>query len=325
MTSTFFAGKSKSIVQTQELAVMQHNGNNTTAPEEEGYLEAMAKVNASDSYEEVSTSPMVSENAEIDNMRTKRLQTLKDVVRQARIRKSAAANHVFRVPELLELILAHLPFTDLIKLQRLDTGWRDVITTSPTIQEQIFRRPLHIKEEQLEEGEILVPDWNPITCLGTQILKGPSTWYEEDYRVVDEKSQHYLKQQKNSLHSMFLTQPPEKELEIHAEWVYDGGTNTGKIHESAPTTIMNPSGLTFEDLAIAINEPNLEWKPSSYWQGRSERGLIAGKTIGYRRILSICPKNRWEWIRDNVSLQERMRGTGGWNIVFGKVSFQMML
>ncbi|GME22633.1 f-box domain protein [Neofusicoccum parvum] len=54
----------------------------------------------------------------------------------------AGRDQVFRTPELLELILLHLPMRDLLLAQRVCQTFRTLVRTSPTLQQALFFKPL---------------------------------------------------------------------------------------------------------------------------------------------------------------------------------------
>ena len=49
-----------------------------------------------------------------------------------------ASSRAYKIPELLELILMHLPAVELLKFQRINSTWRDVIRESSALQEKLF-------------------------------------------------------------------------------------------------------------------------------------------------------------------------------------------
>ncbi|MCJ1452028.1 hypothetical protein MMC28_002368 [Mycoblastus sanguinarius] len=50
----------------------------------------------------------------------------------------ASAHQVFTIPEILEIIIFHLPEQDLLLLQRVNKTWLDIIKTSPHLQQKLF-------------------------------------------------------------------------------------------------------------------------------------------------------------------------------------------
>lgn len=57
---------------------------------------------------------------------------------------ATARKIALEIPELIEAILLELPNQDLLLDQRVCQLWRDTITSSPTIQEKLFYKPLSI-------------------------------------------------------------------------------------------------------------------------------------------------------------------------------------
>jgi hypothetical protein len=54
-----------------------------------------------------------------------------------------------QTPELLEQILLHLPMLDLLHCQRVCRHWKDVIDSSPVLQQALYFRPAPIREHNL--------------------------------------------------------------------------------------------------------------------------------------------------------------------------------
>lgn len=54
---------------------------------------------------------------------------------------ATAVHRTFRVSELLEFILARLPFRDIARLEAVCTQWRDLIRSSPTLKQLCFFTP----------------------------------------------------------------------------------------------------------------------------------------------------------------------------------------
>ena len=68
-----------------------------------------------------------------------------------------AASAVFAIPELLENILVHVPEHDLLLAQRLNTFFRDIITTSSHLQRKLFFKA----DTVVEDGQVPELTWNP--------------------------------------------------------------------------------------------------------------------------------------------------------------------
>ncbi len=49
-----------------------------------------------------------------------------------------ASSKIFKIPELLEMVLVHLPALDLLMCQRINSTWRDIIKESNPLQEKLF-------------------------------------------------------------------------------------------------------------------------------------------------------------------------------------------
>ena len=69
-----------------------------------------------------------------------------------------AASPVFAIPELLENILLRAPERDILLAQRVNTFFRDIITTSSHLQRKLF----FIADTVLEDGQVSELTWNPI-------------------------------------------------------------------------------------------------------------------------------------------------------------------
>ncbi|KAF2121095.1 hypothetical protein BDV96DRAFT_594339 [Lophiotrema nucula] len=55
--------------------------------------------------------------------------------------RDRASHHALAIPELLTLILTHLPFFDLLRCQRVSKHFRCTISSSPGLQNQLFLQP----------------------------------------------------------------------------------------------------------------------------------------------------------------------------------------
>ena len=67
------------------------------------------------------------------------------------------ASPVFAIPELLENILVRVPEHDLLLAQRVNTFFRDIITTSSHLQRKLFFKADII----VEDGQVPELTWNP--------------------------------------------------------------------------------------------------------------------------------------------------------------------
>ncbi|KAL4899342.1 hypothetical protein BDW74DRAFT_183876 [Aspergillus multicolor] len=113
---------------------------------------------------------------------------------------------VFLLPELLEVVLTHLPQRDLLILQRVNQTWNSLITNNRTIQEKLFFKPTQPHAQSNKHFPItfnpllqeLFPSFYPDegtlnfedSCIGTscEYLKNADTvlmeqaWYEDESR-----------------------------------------------------------------------------------------------------------------------------------------------
>ena len=67
------------------------------------------------------------------------------------------ASSVFAIPELLENVLVHVPEHDLLLVQRVNTFFRDIITTSSHLQRKLFFKA----DTVIEDGQVPELTWNP--------------------------------------------------------------------------------------------------------------------------------------------------------------------
>lgn len=67
----------------------------------------------------------------------------------------SAESDTLQTPELLEQILLHLPMLDLLHSQRVCRHWKDIIDSSPTLQQALYFRPIPVGRNHGEVGSNL--------------------------------------------------------------------------------------------------------------------------------------------------------------------------
>ncbi|KAI0468323.1 hypothetical protein F4859DRAFT_211449 [Xylaria cf. heliscus] len=77
--------------------------------------------------------------------------------------RSTTVADVWAITEIAEHILAHLPMKDLLLVQRVSTSWRELIRTSPVLQELLFMRPRQSQATQTSSSDdIPIREFNPL-------------------------------------------------------------------------------------------------------------------------------------------------------------------
>jgi hypothetical protein len=127
--------------------------------------------------------------------------------------RSTAVADAWALTEIAENILAHLPMKDLLLAQRVSTGWRELIRSSPVLQELLFMRQRQSAAPQTFSSDgIPMREYNPL------LIKHMSMWFstnEDTWRqtVKDAPwaqtvSRLVFLRQDASWRQMLLAQPP---------------------------------------------------------------------------------------------------------------------
>lgn len=120
---------------------------------------------------------------------------------------------VWAVPEIAENILVHLPMKDLLLAQRVSSGWKQLITRSPVLQERLFFRP-----RQSDANRQLPSDAVPARELNLLLVEHMPMWFptSEDKRDqsvrdapwAESVSRLVFLRRDASWRRMLLAQPP---------------------------------------------------------------------------------------------------------------------
>jgi hypothetical protein len=133
--------------------------------------------------------------------------------------QSQSLSSVFLTPELLEAIFFHLPLQDLLRVQRVCRGWRDIIAETPTLQRKLFLQPAHASDTQPEFNPLLQKIFPNLLMVGDP-LQLPEIWIctgdllESNFFVHDIHRTQVLRPEA-SWRRMFPVQPPAKIEEFH--------------------------------------------------------------------------------------------------------------
>lgn len=191
---------------------------------------------------------------------------------------------VWDITEIAENILAHLPMKDLLLAQRVAKGWRDLITSSPALQELLFMRPRQSKATQdvLSDG-MPVREFNPL------LIKHMPMWFssdEEAYRqsVKDAPwaqtvSRLLFLRKDASWRSMLLAQPPFTIFEcVQQVTVYGGdGLSAGCMEQQDGVRM----GLAY-DAAVRSVEGGHGHLPNHFYtlmDGRPTHDVQGGSNV----------------------------------------------
>ena len=137
------------------------------------------------------------------------------------------AARIFGIPEILEIILVHVPATHLISVQRVDKTWQQTITSSISIQQMLFLKPIDKYPEKtgLVSHQMVSPRknspfvWNPCAPLFEHAF--PGEWKHPRCKVNEAKLKQ-LCDVDSRWKTMYVTQPPATEMKVIAQWRGDG-------------------------------------------------------------------------------------------------------
>ncbi|KAI0198138.1 hypothetical protein F4808DRAFT_269081 [Astrocystis sublimbata] len=138
--------------------------------------------------------------------------------------RSTAVADAWAITEIAENILAHLPMKDLLLVQRVSSGWRELIKSSPTLQELLFMRP-----RQIQAGQNISSDSIPIREFNPLLVEHMPLWFSagdayfqtvKDAPWAESVSRLVFLRQDASWRHMLLAQPPftafESVRRVHA-------------------------------------------------------------------------------------------------------------
>ncbi|KAF2971423.1 hypothetical protein GQX73_g2167 [Xylaria multiplex] len=139
--------------------------------------------------------------------------------------RSTVVADVWAITEIAENILAHLPMRDLLLVQRVSTGWRELIRSSPVLQELLFMRSRQSQATQKASSDgIPIREFNPL------LIKHMPQWFStnedawcqsvKDVPWAQTVSRLVFLRQDASWRHMLLAQPPfttfESVKQVHA-------------------------------------------------------------------------------------------------------------
>ncbi|KAI1845558.1 hypothetical protein JX266_008416 [Neoarthrinium moseri] len=93
-------------------------------------------------------------------------------------KRSTVVADVWAITEIAENILARLPMKDLLLVQRVSTGWRELIRSSPVLQELLFMRPRGSEGTQKVWSDgVPIREFNPL------LIEHMPMWFPKDEGV----------------------------------------------------------------------------------------------------------------------------------------------
>jgi hypothetical protein len=125
---------------------------------------------------------------------------------------STAHNTVISTPELLELILSHLPMRDLLMTAPLVNKTWQSITLTPSVQRALFFEPDPSSEHT--QNPLLVE----VFSIFFKKPQGQNRWYWPDYEAINSlpwsKTPEAFKRPEASWRRMLVAQPPVRTMRI---------------------------------------------------------------------------------------------------------------
>jgi hypothetical protein len=152
----------------------------------------------------------------------------------------STASKFSSIPELLELVLVHLSFQELLTAQQVSTAWRNTIACSPTLQQSLFLSPIPDQAKRY----LNVRPCGPLSLMTMGPRPSPSSFEQpvatlaRPHPVFQEAGKHetisnsdclkfrldYKDLQKllrlapdSPYRGMFLSQPPSTEVALELE------------------------------------------------------------------------------------------------------------
>jgi hypothetical protein len=144
------------------------------------------------------------------------------------------------IPELLELVLVHLSFQELLTARQVSTAWRNTVASSPTLQQSLFRSPIPDQAKRYLNirpcGPLSLMTMGPLPSLPS--LEQPVATLARQHPVFQEAGKNetnpnseclkfrldYKSFQKllrlapdSPYRGMFLSQPPSTEVALELE------------------------------------------------------------------------------------------------------------
>lgn len=90
--------------------------------------------------------------------------------KKACLRLTKLSDEVWGITEIAENILVYLPMKDLLLAQRVSSGWRDLIKTSPVLQQQLFMRP--VPQNLSDDDNNPMREYNPL------LIRHMPVWFQ---------------------------------------------------------------------------------------------------------------------------------------------------
>lgn len=182
--------------------------------------------------------------------------------------EQTASSKVLLTFELAELILSHLSFLDLISAELVNRYWREVISNSPTLRQNLHLEPdpnIRTITWQSEGRDLSIRQsrtrltWKPYVETYTIASLHPflSHARENDRRgliAFTFNHQRCLTQRPKRWENMFVTQPPCRNIRL--EWVCSGGDTTGAgiMSRRGTESIKSATGVQIGMLVNAVRE-----------------------------------------------------------------------
>lgn len=185
-----------------------------------------------------------------------------------------AAQAVFDIPELLELILLKLPVKDILRAQGVSHGWKDQFKTSINLQQALCLKPafnyyspfdtVHPRDEPNSWPGMTYRSsrWSPYNSEGP--LQARPVDNDMKFQICVDLTGSTFTLGKTCL-AMFLCQPPPKEATIYAESSSDIFDPAPMVHLKTKLLLKSADGLTVGDLCNGAADL------SSYTMGKLDK------------------------------------------------------
>lgn len=172
---------------------------------------------------------------------------------ERRLPESTIASQVLLVPELLELILVHLHFHNILNVSATCHGIRDVVDASPRLLPNLFLKPMPVPKENCRQ-----------TCrfqtpFGRGVVSNFNVWVRDHETVVAREVMaeiHYIDEPSAVLkvnpkwRKMLICQPPPERMSV----VVACRMHLDTFYDNVVRDVSNPTGLTVGDLYSKAEE-----------------------------------------------------------------------
>lgn len=207
--------------------------------------------------------------------------------------RSTAVDDAWAITEIAENILARLPMKDLLLAQRVSSGWREVIRTSPVLQELLFMRPAQSGATQdISADGVPIREFNPLLIehMPMWFSKNGDAWRQtvRDAPWAQTVSRLVFLRQDASWRRMLLAQPPfttfENVQQVHCQGgdrlsvgyvEQQDGVRMGLAYDKAVETVRggNAGGLPYHFYTL------MDGRTTHDAQGSNVEGFETSKRI----------------------------------------------